>query len=91
MRVECVVRGRVQLVMFRDFATRKARGFGIVGRVKNLADGSVSVIAEGDQGNISHFLELLHKGSLLAKIESIDIHYRKPTGEFNDFKIDYGN
>ena len=79
------------MVMFRDFALRKARANNIVGRVKNLHDWSVSVVAEGSQENISHFLELLHKGSIFSKVESVEIHYMKPTGEFSDFKIDYDN
>src|SRR3989344_224255 len=46
-RIETIVSGRVQVVMYRDFATRKARGLGLVGEVKNLPDGTVRVVAEG--------------------------------------------
>lgn len=91
IRAECIIRGRVQMVMFRDFVLRKARANNIVGRVKNLHDGSVSVSAEGSPENISHFLELLHKGSLFSKVENVEIHYMKPLDEFNDFTIDYDN
>ena len=37
-QIECVIIGRVQLVMFRDFARRKARKLGIAGTVENLPD-----------------------------------------------------
>ena len=59
-RLECQVFGRVQLVMFRDFVTRKARARGIVGTVKNNPDGSVSVVAQGDEA-----WQLRRRGGLL--------------------------
>lgn len=89
IRAECIIHGRVQMVMFRDFVARKARDNKIIGYVKNLSDGSVLVIAEGDTPNISNFLELVHKGSMFSKVDDIEIHYRKPTREFKDFIIDY--
>ena len=48
-RLEVVVAGRVQLVMYRDFAWRKAHGLGLKGEVQNLKDGTVRVVAEGPE------------------------------------------
>ena len=89
-RMECIVRGRVQLVMFRDFTKRSADNFGIVGEVRNTDNGTVSVVAEGEEANLVLFLKQLEKGSLLSRVDSIDTHPKEPTGEFFDFTIVYG-
>lgn len=60
-RIEYTVRGRVQLVMFRDFAKRNADRLGIVGMVRNNEDGSVSVIGEGEEVALAAFSEALKK------------------------------
>lgn len=86
-RIECVITGRVQMVMFRDFAQRKARGLGLVGTVENLSDGSVVVIAEGKEEALRRFIALLHQGSLLSKVEEVKTGWKDATGEFSKFSI----
>lgn len=88
-RIECVITGRVQLVMFRDFAQRKARKLGIVGTVENLPDGSVKVAAQGSAGNLLEFISCLKKGPLLAKVENVSVAWAEPMDSFEDFKIIY--
>ena len=58
------MRGRVQLVMFRDFTKRKAEEFGIVGTVRNEKDGTVRVIAEGDETHLVLFFETIGKRAI---------------------------
>ena len=53
------IEGRVQMVMFRDFAQRKARSFDLVGWVKNLPDGSVEVVAQGEPDTLKQYIEAL--------------------------------
>ena len=65
-RLECQIFGRVQLVMFRDFVTRKARARGVVGTVRNNQDGSVSVIAEGGEMKLRELLDLIRRGPILS-------------------------
>lgn len=88
-RIECVITGRVQLVMFRDFAQRKARKLGIVGTVENLPDGSVKVVAQGTAGNLLEFISYLKKGSMLAKVENVSVKWTEPAESFESFKIIY--
>jgi len=88
-RLECEVFGRVQLVMFRDFVQRKARARGIVGTVRNNPDGSVSVRAEGDEGKLRELLELIHRGSILARVDRVGEAWAGPLGEFKSFDILY--
>ncbi len=88
-RLEAKVIGRVQMVMYRDFATRNARKLGITGYVMNQEDGSVSVVAEGEDGQLSAYLELLRKGSLLAHVESVSLEWGEARGVYEDFSIRY--
>ena len=88
-RLECQVFGRVQLVMFRDFVTRKARGRGIVGTVKNNPDGSVSVVAQGSEEKLQELLALIHKGSLLSHVDRVNEKWLEPLGKFKFFDILY--
>ena len=86
---EATITGRVQLVMFRDFAQRKARKLGIVGTVKNLKDGSVLVVAEGEESRLNEFISLLNKGSVLSKVKDVKVTWGEPLGTFSDFLIVY--
>ncbi len=84
-----IIRGRVQLVMFRDFTTRTARKIGIKGSVRNCPDGSVEVIAQGEKTKLDTFLGALRRGSLLSRVESIESMWRVPTTQFDGFHIVY--
>ena len=77
-KLYCRIYGRVQLVMFRDFATRKARKCHIVGYVRNLADGSVEVYGEGKHEDLERWLAYLHRGPLLAHVEHIESQWNVP-------------
>lgn len=87
-QIECLITGRVQLVMFRDFAQRKARKLGVTGTVENLPDGSVKVIAQGSESKLLEFISHLKIGSMLAKVENVSVRWTETDLEsFNDFKI----
>ena len=80
---------RVQMVMYRDFAQRKASKLGLVGTVQNLDDGSVAVVAEGDEEKLEDFIQYLNKGSLLSKVKNVRITWGEVSGVFSQFKIVY--
>lgn len=88
-RLEASIYGRVQMVMFRDFVTRKARGLGLMGEVQNLPNGSVSVIAEGKREDLEKLLEKMHRGSILSKVKHVDVTFSEPSGTFTGFHINY--
>jgi acylphosphatase len=88
-RLEAIVRGRVQLVMYRDFARRKALRLKLCGEVRNLPDGTVRVVAEGPREALEKYLEKLHRGSVLARVEGIDARFREATGQYDNFSIIY--
>jgi acylphosphatase len=77
------------MVMYRDFAQRKARGLGVVGTVQNLPDGSVAVVAEGEEETLKKYIALLHKGSIFAKVEGVETKWGETKSEFRRFEIVY--
>lgn len=87
IRVHIFISGRVQGVFFRQFTQKKAQELGLVGWVKNLADGRVEAVIEGDKEKIDKLLTYLKQGPPLSKVENVKIDYQKHQGEFKDFSI----
>ncbi len=88
-QLQATISGRVQMVMYRDFAQRKARKLGLVGTVQNQKDGSVSVIAEGEENTLNDYVKYLNRGSILSKVKNVRISWTEPSGIFSDFTILY--
>ena len=87
--IHCNIRGRVQVVMFRDFVQRRAKRLGLSGWVKNLDDGSVELVAQGEKHQLEKLLKPLKKGPILANVENVEVSWRKPKSEFESFQIIY--
>ena len=87
--IEAVVTGKVQMVLFRDFAQRKARSLGLSGTVENRDDRSVRVVAQGTKETLEKLVEYLHKGPFLARVVNVAVVWREPTQQFSGFKIIY--
>lgn len=88
-RLESQISGRVQMVMFRDFVTRKARGLGLVGTVRNNPDGTVSVVAEGEEAKLNDLLVHLHKGPVLSRVDAVTEKWSESLGGYKNFDILY--
>ena len=86
-RVRVKIFGRVQGVGFRFFIYRNAKNLGLKGWVRNLADGTVEVVFEGEDKKIKEILELCKKGPPLARVERIEVREEKFKNEFQDFEI----
>ena len=71
-RLHCVIRGHVQGVGFRAYLQAHALSLGIGGRVKNLPDGSVELVAIGPSTSLGKFLELCRTGPMAADVGSLD-------------------
>jgi acylphosphatase len=69
--IECLVRGRVQGVFFRDSTRQLARQLGLRGSAANLADGSVRVVACGDQRSLEALQRFLAAGPPRAHVEEL--------------------
>ncbi len=87
--IEVKVTGRVQGMMFRDFTQRKASGLNIVGTVQNMKDGSVHIIAVGEEDTLKIFLQKIHRGSLLSRVDGVETIWKEPVEHFTKFAIIY--
>jgi acylphosphatase len=83
-----VVNGRVQGVGFRWSAMDAARRLGVVGWVRNAADGSVEVHAEGDPDALERFRAWLKKGPPAARVDSVSVRHLSPSGTFRRFEVE---
>lgn len=88
-RVHILVSGRVQGVFFRDYTCRKAQSLGLTGWVRNLTDGRVEIIAEGEKEKLLELIETVKIGPPLAKVKDCVIRWQEFRNEFNDFQIVY--
>jgi len=88
-RIHAFVSGVVQGVGFRYFTLRIARELGLKGFVRNLPDGRVEVVAEGDKEALARLIDKLHVGPWLARVESVDVRWEEYKGEFDSFDIEF--
>ena len=86
-RVQLLIRGRVTGVFFRAASQREAKRLGVTGWVKNRNDGSVEILAEGEEDAIKEIIGWAHHGPSAARVEGVDVRWRGYTGEFADFRI----
>lgn len=89
VRLRAVMHGRVQGVNFRYYTLQQARQLGITGYVRNLWDGTVQVVAEGQRENVTRLLNWLRKGPRMAFVEKVDVQWLPHTGEFQRFEVRY--
>lgn len=89
VRVHVFIKGRVQGVLFR-YATRdEANLRGVKGWVRNLSDGRVEAVFEGDKDKVDELIEFCHYGPPAAKVSAVEVRWEDYTGEFRDFHIRY--
>ena len=86
-RAHVFVSGRVQGVSFRWQTQRKAQDLELTGWVRNLWDGRVEAIFEGDKDTVQQAVYWCYRGDPPASVEDVDISYEAPTGEFRGFRI----
>ncbi len=89
-RAHIMVSGRVQGVFFRDHTRTWAVSLGLSGWVRNLRDGRVEVMVEGERDKIESLIARLEEGPPLAMVESAAVDWGNYTGEFFDFRIAWG-
>ncbi|MGC8627496.1 MAG: acylphosphatase [Acidimicrobiales bacterium] len=74
------VSGRVQGVWFRGSCLDQARDIGVAGWARNLPDGRVEVVVEGDPEAVSRLVEWCYKGPPLAKVTAVEVRDEPPEG-----------
>jgi acylphosphatase len=86
-RARITVSGRVQGVFFRDHTRRWASSLGLTGWVKNLRDGRVEALAEGERENILDLISRLREGPPLAQVQDVEVAWEECRDEFKDFRV----
>ncbi|QLH74824.1 MAG: acylphosphatase [Methanomassiliicoccales archaeon] len=86
-RAEVRFRGRVQGVHFREFTRRFSKRLGVTGWVKNMPDGSVEAVFEGESEAIEEVIRLLSEDHPNARVDHVDIIWLPPKNEFSTFEI----
>ena len=90
-RVHLFISGAVQGVFFRDSAKQVAQSIGITGYVRNLQDGRVELVAEGELDSVDKLVQWCHKGPPAAIVESVTIESEQFNGEFDLFDVKRSN
>ena len=84
-----IVHGVVQGVAFRYYTREMARSLDLKGFVRNLPNGTVELMAEGDEDSIEMMRAWLDRGPATARVDRVDLTWREPTGSASSFKIVY--
>ncbi len=88
-RVHVYISGRVQGVYFRAYTKEEAERLGVKGWVRNLPDGRVEAVFEGDEEAVEAMVRWCHVGSPYSKVTGVEVIEEPYTGEFKDFSIRY--
>ncbi len=80
------ISGFVQGVGFRAFIKRKAEGLGLFGWVKNLPDGRVEAVFEGQKDKIEKMINFCRQGPILSQVKTVEVFWEKKEG-YTQFKI----
>lgn len=86
-RLHLYIIGRVQGVYFRDSTRELAESLGLTGYVKNLPDGRVEAVVEGEKDSVDRLAQWCHSGPPRAIVSSVEIHNESYKGEFEIFGI----
>ena len=87
VRAHIFVTGKVQGVYYRQNTMETAKQHGVSGWVRNLPDGRVEAVFEGDEAGVSKVIEWCRQGPPKAEVQQVETHYESYVGEFSDFVI----
>ncbi len=87
VRARVLVSGRVQGVFFRGWTYERALELGVTGFVRNLGDGRVEAVFEGEECRVRSAVESVHKGPSFARVDAVEDHWSEATGEFDGFAV----
>ena len=79
-RAHVFVSGKVQGVYYRANTRETARERGVGGWVRNLDDGRVEAVFEGDEADVEAMVEWCHTGSPRASVDDVEVEYEDPEG-----------
>lgn len=79
-RAHVFVEGHVQGVFYRSTTQKQARDLGVHGWVRNLDDGRVEAVFEGDKPQVDQLVQWCQTGSPKADVDDVDVTWEDPEG-----------
>jgi acylphosphatase len=89
VRAQVFVSGLVQGVFFRQETKQNAESRGVKGWVRNLDDGRLEAVFEGEEADVKALVDFCRRGPNGAKVTKIDVEYTSFSGEFLNFRVSY--
>lgn len=89
VRARLLVRGRVQGVWYRASTRDEARRLGLRGWVRNLPDGSVEAVAEGEERAVASLIAWCRRGPPSARVDAVEVAHEPPDGAHVGFDVRY--
>ena len=86
-RIEVIVSGQVQGVWFRRYSQEKAKELGITGWVRNESDGTVTLVAEGNDKLLIKLTKWLEIGSPDANVDTLKVNWGDSKEKLNSFEV----
>jgi acylphosphatase len=81
------VDGKVQGVYFRDTTRKTAEENGVEGWVRNLSDGRVEAVFQGDRDDVEAMIDFCHEGPPRARVEGVDVEWVDEDPDLAGFRI----
>ena len=86
-RALLVIKGRVQGVFFRATTQDEAVRLGLTGWVRNLWNGDVEALFEGEEETVKEMIVWCHHGPSYARVDKVEVKWDEATGEFRSFQV----
>ena len=86
-RAHVYVSGQVQGVFFRDSARERAEQLGLAGWVRNLPDGRVEAVFEGEPDSVREMIRWCEEGPPHAAVEDVEAGFEAPGGDLTGFEV----
>jgi len=90
VRAHVFISGMVQGVFFRSETRDEAKKLGVKGWVRNLSDGRVEAVFEGEEKSVKELIEFCRWGPPGARVTDVNMIWENYTGEFRNFEVKYG-
>lgn len=86
-RAHVFISGRVQGVNFRHYTRQQALKTGVRGWIRNLWDGRVEAVFEGDEDKVQRMVDWCHSGPPAAQVDGVEVAWQSPAGNVEGFEI----
>ena len=85
--VYIIIKGKVQGVSFRYFTLKQAKELNIVGWVRNIPNGTVEAVAQGEKINLELFIKKLKQGSSFSRVDDVILNWEHQEKDYENFAI----